>query len=405
MLFDQNTRQFISAHDDDDVRRLALQADKWPMVDMTLALRQISGRQAARRKLPLWADTDGLIYPPQLAMEQCSSQATASYKARLVAQGASLVDLTGGLGVDFAFMARNAGVATYVERDEQLCRLARHNLPLLGLPDATVVHGDAVEHLGRMDVVDTIYIDPHRRDRAGKRVYALSDCTPDVRQLAPMLLAKARQVIVKLSPMLDLQAVLRELPHTEQVHIVSVNGECKELLVVMRPGHCGPVSVHCVNDKQRLTCTLGQPQQPAPVWDEGMPRQGLYLYEPNASIMKAGCHDLLACTYGLHVVSRDSHLMIAQHRVPDFPGRCFRVQAVTSLNKRQIKTVLQGMTHAHVAVRNFPLRAPELAQRLHLKEGGHLHIFGTTTASGKHVIVLAAPITPTQTAKLHPSEE
>lgn len=388
MVIDATTSDFIDSHTDGDVQQLALQASRWPEVDMPMALQQIAGRQAARDKLPLWAATQGLLYPPHLSMEQCSSQVTAFYKAALV-RGDSLCDLTGGLGVDFAFMARGLNRATYVEQQEQLCDIARHNLPLLGLPDATVVCADAVEFLRQMSQVDTIYIDPARRDQSGKRVYALADCTPDVATLAPVLLNKGRQVIIKLSPMLDIRQALRQLPCVEQVHIVSVRGECKELLLIIRRAYYGEVAVHCVNDDQRFDYTLGQELCDAPVWDEQMSEGTLWLHEANASIMKAGCHDLLAQRLGLCVVSRDSHLMVSDHVVAGFPGRSFAVQAVAKLNKRELRMAMQGITHANVAVRNFPMSAPQLARRLKVKDGGNTYVFGTTTATARHIIFIA----------------
>ena len=386
MNIDDKTQQFVLRHADDDVRQLALQSSRWPDVDMTVALQQIAGRQVARTKVPSWAAIDGIVYPPHLSLEQCSSEKTARYKAALV-EGCSLTDLTGGLGVDFAFMAQGLDHATYVERQPHLCEMARHNLPLLGLPEAQVVCGDGVEHLKHMNEVDTLYLDPARRDAAGNRVYGLADCTPDVSVLAPDLLSKAHTVIIKLSPMLDLHQALRQLPHVEQAHIVAVHGECKEMLVVMRRGHNGDVAVHCVNDEQSFHYTLGQEGASAPIWDETLPMQGLWLYEPNAAIMKAGCHDLVAARLGLQVMSHDSHLMVADHLIENFPGRVFRIDTISTMNKRELKALLQGITHANVAVRNFPLRAPDLARRLKVKDGGDCYLFGTTTATKKHIII------------------
>ena len=387
-MIDTATLRFVQEHEHDDVRRLALQAARWPDVDMAAALQQIAGLQVARSKVPTWATVDGILYPPHLSLEQCSSEQTARYKAALV-QGASLCDLTGGLGVDFAFMAQGVEQATYVERQPHLCELARHNLPLLGLTQARVECADAVDHLRQMEPVDTIYLDPARRDLAGNRVYALSDCSPDVSVLAPTLLQKASTIIVKLSPMLDLHQALRQLPCVEQVHIVAVRGECKEMLMVMRRDTGGDVAVHCVNDSTRFGYALGESCPPAAVWHETLPEQGLWLYEPNAAIMKAGCHELLATRLGLQVMSHDSHLMVGERHAEGFPGRTFRVEAVSTMNKRELRTLLLGITHANVAVRNFPLRAPELARRLKVKDGGDTYIFGTTTATGRHIILRA----------------
>lgn len=379
--------EFARAHRNDNVRELALKARTFPGIDMAQALQQIAGWQIAREKLPRWASIEDIVYGPQLAMEQCSSQVTAAYKAAL-AEGDTITDLTGGLGVDFSFMA-DGRRGTYVERQEQLCDIARHNFAVLGL-DALVVNGDGVEHLNMMDPVDTIYIDPARRDKAGNRVFALADCTPDVTLLAPQMLEKANTVIIKLSPMLDHRAAVAQLPCVSQVHIISVHGECKELLLVLKRGYEGNVTVHCVNDDDQVTFTLGEENTPAPVWDETS--APLYMYEPNASIMKAGCYGLMARQREMAVISPDSHLLVSDMPDEEFAGRAFRVEAISSMNKKDIKAFMQGVTKANVAVRNFPMKANELAKRLKVSDGGDIYIFGTTTASGKHVLLRCSRI-------------
>ena len=385
--------EFGRAHRGEDVRSLALRMRAGNDIDLTMGLQQVAGHRIAVDKLPLWAANDGIVYGPQLSMEQCSSQWTAEYKARLV-EGNSLVDLTGGLGVDFSFMARGREQATYVERQENLCDIARHNFEVLGLK-AQVVNGDGVEHLQAMAAVDTIYIDPARRDKAGNRVFALSDCTPDVSALAPLMLEKATTVIIKLSPMLDHRAAVSVLPCVQQVHIVSSHGECKELLLVLKRGYSGEVTMHCVNDSETMVFALGSENVTAPFWrleefecsNSGVPSTPLHLYEPNASIMKAGAYNLLAERLGLAVMSADSHLLVGNCMVKDFPGRVMAVEAVGTMNKKDLKSLMAGVERANVAVRNFPLRAPELAKRLKVKDGGDVYIMGTTTATGKHVLL------------------
>lgn len=377
--------EFARKHRNDDVNTLALKARAYPDVDMTLALQQIAGYRIAVDKLPLWAATDGIIYAPQLSMEQCSSQVTAQYKARLV-DGDSMVDLTGGLGVDFSFMARERASATYIERQEHLCEIARHNFKVLGL-NAQVVNGDGVEYLESMQPVDTIYIDPARRDKAGNRVFALSDCTPDVSQIASLMLKKSSTVIIKLSPMLDHRSVALALPCVQQLHIVSTRGECKELLVVLKRDYAGEVMVHCVNDDETMEFALGSEKNIAPTWNENSTPQ--FIFEPNASIMKAGAYNLLANKLGLSVVSVDSHLLVGDECDGNFPGRTFAVEAITTMNKKDVKQLMAGIDSANVAVRNFPLKAPELAKRLKVKDGGNMFIIGTTTTSGKHILIKA----------------
>ena len=384
----QATINFVKEHAADDVQRLALEVRKHPEVDAHFALDQIAGRQKSRTKLPSWAEVDDLIFPPSVSMEQCSSEATASYKSSLVS-GESLVDLTGGFGVDFSFLASRFSRAVYVERQEHLCHIAEHNFKVLGLSHVQVVNDDAEHYLATMSVVDLIYLDPARRDGAGNRVFRLDDCTPNVVQLLDLLLTKGRQVMIKLSPMLDVSQALRQLRGVSEVHIVSVAGECKELLLLLSAKHEGDVKIVCVNDGQTFTYRLGEPVVMPMQWSGELPAEGdLYLYEPNASMMKAGCFGQLAQRYGLQAVAQQSHLFVAERPISDFQGRKFVVNDITTLNSKELKQKLAGITQANVAVRNFPLKAAELAKRLRLKDGGSVYIFGTRLANGKNVLLL-----------------
>lgn len=384
----QATINFVKEHAADDVQRLALEVRKHPEVDAHFALDQIAGRQKSRTKLPSWAEVDALIFPPSVSMEQCSSEATASYKSSLVS-GEFLVDLTGGFGVDFSFLASRFSSAVYVERQEHLCHIAEHNFKVLGLSHVQVVNDDAEHCLATMPVVDLIYLDPARRDGAGNRVFRLDDCTPNVVQLLDLLLTKGRQVMIKLSPMLDVSQALRQLRGVSEVHIVSVAGECKELLLLLSAKHEGDVKIVCVNDGQTFTYRLGEPVVMPMQWSGELPAEGdLYLYEPNASMMKAGCFGQLAQRYGLQAVAHQSHLFVAERPISDFQGRKFVVNDITTLNSKELKQKLAGITQANVAVRNFPLKAAELAKRLRLKDGGSVYIFGTRLTNGKNVLLL-----------------
>ena len=408
------TREFIRAHREDDVRRLAL-AKKVADVDTSFAFEQIAGWQSARRKLPTWAATEGIQYPPHLSMEQCSSEQTARYKAALArslgTQQTTLVDLTGGLGVDFAFMAQGFERAIYVERQEHLCQLARQNLPLLGV-QAEVVCADGTDYFRTLSHVGLLFLDPARRDSHGSRTYGIGDCTPNVLQLRDELLEKADHVMLKLSPMLDWRKAVSDLGErfVSQVHIVSVGGECKELLVVMqRERGPEPLRIVCVNDNDvwepgrfdrkrnafwpKTECDLTQngmrfdPKRET-IWPKTQkPEAGLILYEPNASVMKAGCFEELCQDFGVCQLAPNSHLFISAHFIDDFPGRKFRIVAVSSLNKRELKPFLQDIDKANITTRNFPLSVAELRKRLKLKDGGEVYIFATTTATGEHLLL------------------
>ncbi len=506
-IMNQATLDFIRQHQDDDVRQLAFLGSKYPEVDMPFALDQIRGRKMARTKLPRWANIDGIIYPPHISMEQCSSEQTALYKAELAARLLGLspsssengeekekesenasnlhlseicefagkgavdsefakneatckkqqilteskenvneikeephegdfseetgfVDLTGGFGVDFSYIASRLGVKSmYVERQAHLCEAAKENFGRLGLKNAIVKNGDGIEvlhsfaskkeaaasdSLGITEdqpqsllktdlVLKLIFIDPARRDDAGNKVVSLKDCTPDVTVLQEEMLSKAYYVIIKLSPMLDWHHAVSELSHVKEVHIISVNNECKELLLVLSARnmdemeassadrevkHAGNLRIYCVNDAQSFVCDELDMESSSVKIAPSTFEEMLYLYEPNASLMKAGCFSVLSERYGARMLSKNSHLFVSQAPIEAFPGRSFRIIAVSSFNKKELKRHLSGITKANIATRNFPLSVAELRKRLKLKDGGETYIFATTLSDESHVLVI-----------------
>ena len=415
------TAEFIREYRERDIRQLALQANRFPDVDMPYALDQIQGWQIARRKLPKWAACDGVIFPPHLSMEQCSSEPTAQYKLNLAMEWTNLnselstqncrrqqfktqnstiktstrmTDLTGGFGVDFSFTSCAFAAATYVERNEQLCHIVEHNLPLLGLNNATVVCADAVEYLSTVEPQTMLFLDPARRDEHGAKTVMLADCTPDVVQLLPQLLEKSRFTMLKLSPMLDWHKAVDDLQGAvREVHIVSVGGECKELLLVLSTVVESELKVYCADlstASDTSSLFVYTPGSSAPVANSKLKTQNSkFVHEPNASIMKAGCFDELAAAYGVSPVSRNSHLFLSDEPVEGFPGRSFVVERVTTMNKGELRKALVGIEKANIATRNFPLSVAELRKRLKIKDGGDVYIFATTTAEGEHLLLIS----------------
>lgn len=470
----QATIDFIRQHQEEDVRQLAFLGSKYPDVDMPFALDQIRGRQMARTKLPRWANIDGIIYPPHISMEQCSSEVTAMYKAELAArllnseicefatkgtvvpkftknddtlgkqENVSFLDMTGGFGVDFSYIAAQLGVnSMYVERQAHLCEAAKENFERLGLKNAIVKNGDGVEVLHGFSTCDAdsqiskemplrlIFIDPARRDDAGNKVVSLQDCTPDVTLLQDEMLEKSDFVIIKLSPMLDWHRAVSELKCVREVHIVSTGNECKELLLVLSSSfgkktkssaeadedkasetddETSHLKIYCINDNQVMSydetdksvvsiasgiecgivglekCSSEENDLPQ---DNCKP---LYLYEPNASLMKAGCFGVISSRYGVKMLAKNSHLFVSEDPVADFPGRSFRIKAVSSFNKKDIKRQLSGVTKANIATRNFPLSVAELRKRLKLKDGGDTYIFATTLSDESHVLFICEKV-------------
>ena len=506
-IMNQATLDFIRQHQDDDVRQLAFLGSKYPEVDMPFALDQIRGRKMARVKLPRWASIDGIIYPPHISMEQCSSEQTALYKAELAARLLGLspsssengeekekesenasnlhlseicefagkgavdsefakneatckkqqilteleenvneikeehhegdfseetgfVDLTGGFGVDFSYIASRLGVKSmYVERQAHLCEAAKENFGRLGLKNAIVKNGDGIEVLHSFaskneaaasdslgitedqsqSLLKTnlglklIFIDPARRDDAGNKVVSLKDCTPDVTLLQEEMLSKADYVIIKLSPMLDWHRAVSELNCVQEVHIISVNNECKELLLVLSARnmdemeassadrevkHAGSLRIYCVNDAQSFVCDELDMESSSVKIAPSTFEEMQYLYEPNASLMKAGCFGVLSGRYDARMLSKNSHLFVSREPIAVFPGRSFRIIAVSSFNKKELKRHLSGITKANIATRNFPLSVAELRKRLKLKDGGETYIFATTLSDESHVLVI-----------------
>ena len=433
------TSEFVKQFRQADPRKLALQASRYPDVDMPYALNQIQGWQTAQRKLPSWAACDGVVYPPHLNMEQCSSEPTARYKqqvARLWAERipnasrTSMTDLTGGFGVDFSFTSRCFSSATYVERNATLCDVVSANLPRLGIRNAQVKCAEAEAVLEQMEPQTMIFLDPARRDEHGAKTVLIADCTPDVCQLLPSLMQKSQFVMLKLSPMLDWHKAIVDLDgKVREVHIVSADGECKELLLVLAPDGKPEVQVFCVdiqskpdsqgeyprsefvysiatnaqeemveNNSKSENSTSAQPTNSTfNIQHSTLPpatnstfniQHSTFLFEPNASVMKAGCFDEIARAYGVSAISRNSHLFLSDREIDGFPGRTFVIDAVTTMNKRQLRQTLVGMKQANIAVRNFPLSVAELRKRLKLSDGGDTYIFATTTSEGDHILML-----------------
>ena len=506
-IMNQATLDFIRQHQDDDVRQLAFLGSKYPEVDMPFALDQIRGRKMARTKLPRWASIEGIIYPPHISMEQCSSEQTALYKAELAARLLDLspsssengeekekesenasnlhlseicefagkgavdsefakneatckkqqilteleenvneikeeshegdfseetgfVDLTGGFGVDFSYIASRLGMKSmYVERQAHLCEAAKENFGRLGLKNAIVKNGDGIEVLHSfaskkddaasesLGIIEEqsrsllktnlglklIFIDPARRDDAGNKVVSLKDCTPDVTLLQEEMLSKADYVIIKLSPMLDWHRAVSELNCVQEVHIISVNNECKELLLVLSARnmgemeassadgevkHAGSLRIYCVNDAQSFVCEESDMEASSVKIAPSTFEEMQYLYEPNASLMKAGCFGVLSGRYDARMLSKNSHLFVSREPIAAFPGRSFRIIAISSFNKKELKRHLSGITKANIATRNFPLSVAELRKRLKLKDGGETYIFATTLSDESHVLVI-----------------
>ena len=417
MNISKATLDFVCKHANDDVRKLALSAKRAEGLDLSFALDQIAGRQKAKAKLPSWfemadkalgEDADErnfLVFPPHISMEQCSSEQTARYKKRVLnrllanildqgwPRNAHFIDITGGFGVDFSYLAQGFAEATYVERQEHLCEIARHNFPLLGLPHANVICKELesplqLPILGTASQEVVVFIDPARRDTNGNRTYAIGDCTPNILGFIGELLNRTAVVMVKLSPMLDWHQTVEDINRASgsgnavrEVHIVSTQNECKELLLVLSERHESALGVYCANADEVFVFTPGETN--APVSES---RNAERLFVPNASVMKAGCFSEVESRFGVRQIARNSHLFVGGKDVEGFPGRVFNILCITTMNKKELKSALAGIDRANISVRNFPLSPEQLRKRLKIKDGGDVYLFATTTDEEEHVI-------------------
>lgn len=415
MNISEATIDFVCRHANDDVRKLALSAKRAEGLDLSFALDQIAGRQKARTKLPSWYalaasgervdEAHFLVFPPHISMEQCSSEQTAKYKKRILdrilpsildhpwSRNAHFIDITGGFGVDFSYLAQGFAEATYVERQEHLCEIARHNFPLLGLPQTNVVCKELDSPLQlpslRAALQETIvFIDPARRDTNGNRTYAIGDCTPNILDFIGELLKKTAVVMVKLSPMLDWHQTVEDINRASgsgnavrEVHIVSTQNECKELLLVLSERYESELEVYCVNDDDVFVFIPGKAN--AAISES---RSTEKLFVPNASVMKAGCFSEIETRFGIRQIGKNSHLFIGGEDIVGFPGRVFNILCVTTMNKKELKSALAGIDKANISVRNFPLSPEQLRKRLKIKDGGDIYLFATTTDEEEHII-------------------
>ena len=372
---------FVNAHKDEDTARLLLSASRYPAIDMPTAVQQIEGLRTAREKWPGLATCEAYLYPPRLNREQASSEAAAKYKAALLAflrfPIATLADLTGGMGIDTLAFAQVAEHVDYVEREPKLCALMEHNLRALGITNVTVHCADSMEWLEHQPVNrrhSLIYLDPARRDAHGRKVAGFEECTPNLLEHLEVLQSRCQHLMVKASPMIDIDLAVKQLGIVAEVHIVAVKGECKEVLFM-----CGEP-----NGEPRIVCgdlTFTRAEEAA---SEGYycSAMGHYLYEPNAALMKGGPFKLIAERYGLAQLARNTHLYTSDERVETFPGRVFEVLQELKLSKREVLAVVPG-GKAHVVTRNYPVETVALQRQLGLQEGGELFVVATTIGSRK----------------------
>ena len=370
---EMTNEEFIKQHRNENPLSLALK--KAPEgIDLQWCLRQIEGYGIAKKKLPEWTKTDNIWFPPRLSMEQCSSETTARYKQAIAERlGCKvLIDLTGGFGIDFSYMARNMENAFYIEQQEVLCNIASHNFPLIGLQNIKI-YNTACEEFWNQYVSDSttaekqrekilIYLDPARRNNKGEKVFSINDCTPDVTLLQDSLLENSAYIMLKLSPMLDIAQARRQLKDISEIHIVSVKGECKELIFVMSKDS-DRQHYYCVNletDEAPFTSDTSATTEQTEIALPSEITEGAFLFEPNASIMKAGVQNAFARRYNLKKLHPMSNLFLGKEPIQNIPARQFIIERMSDFQKGNLKSFMQDIRQANLTIRNFPSTVEDL---------------------------------------------
>lgn len=382
-------QKFILEHLLVDLSKLILKGSPFPYVSIQEIGVQISGKNKARSKLPVWFNTQNILYPPNLNLEQTSSEKTAGYKASLIA-GDTLIDLTGGFGIDSYFFAEKFRHLTYCELNPELFEIATHNFKILGAKNIKTFQGNGIEFLKKSEEqFDWIYLDPSRRDGHGGKVFHLNQCTPDISENLELLFENSENIMLKTSPLLDLKAGIIGLKHVSKIHIVAVNSDVKELLWILKKGYSGKVEIKTIDfqksETQLFETIFSNTQLEVPL---SLPLK--YLYEPNPAIMKSGMFRELAVQTNTLKLHPNTHLYTSE-KPKNFPGRVFEVSEVLPFNKKQLKQRLK-LKKANITTRNFPKSVEVIRQELKISDGGNSYLFFATNLKNEKIVLVCKKI-------------
>ncbi len=379
---------FEKSNNTKDLAKLILAGSPFENVSIQELAQQINGRSKAKKKIPLWYQTRGIYYPPTLNLEQTSSEATAIYKSNLVF-GDTLIDLTGGLGIDDYYFSKTMKNVIHCELNGELSKIAAHNFKILGADNIKLYADDGLKVLESLDAVDWIYIDPSRRNDHKGKVFFLEDCLPDVPSHLDFLFSKTNNILIKTSPLLDIQSGLNSLQCVKEIHVIAINNEVKELLWILEKNSNHDVTVKTANinkgTKQEFSFTLKE--ENVNTSNLSLPKK--YIYEPNASIMKAGGFQSISNFYRLEKLHQNSHLYTSDIFI-EFPGRSFEIQSVLPYQKQTLKK--ENITKANITTRNFPETVSEIRKKFKIMDGGDLYLFFTTNYESKKIVLVCKKI-------------
>lgn len=387
-LLSSEVQEYINSNLDNDVTQLALSKNPFPEIEYTSIINQIKAKQKSKEKLPLWYSTPNIIFPSKISIEQTSSEKTAKYKLEIVS-GDSLIDLSGGFGIDDYYFSKKIKSVTHCEINAELSEIVAYNFKVLKATNIKCINQNSTDYLKEInEIFDWIYIDPSRRNEKKGKVFMFEDCEPNVPDLLTLYFLKSNNILIKSAPLLDLQSGIEELKYVKKIHIVAVQNEVKELLWEIEKNYDGFVTIASVNiekDKQTLVETIHQKEYNV---EFSLPQK--YIYEPNAALLKSGSFDAISQIYNCQKLHKHSHLYTS-NTIIEFPGRSFKIEKIITLQKNEVKEHLLGKK-MNVSIRNFPVKVEDLKKKYKIKDGGTTFAFFTTNIEYKKIALICTKI-------------
>lgn len=387
-LLSENIQNFINNNINTDITQLALSKNPFPEIEFATIINQIKAKRKSKEKLPLWFNTASIIFPSKISVEQTSSETTAQYKSKIVS-GETLIDLSGGFGIDDYYFSKKVNLITHCEIDSELSEIVAYNFKLLNADNIKCINTNSTDYLNETkDLFDWIYIDPSRRNEKKGKVFMFEDCEPNVPNLLSLYFSKSNNILIKTAPLLDLQSGIEELNYVKKVHIVAVQNEVKELLWEIEKNYEGLIVIISINiekEKQTIVETIYQKEYEV---EFSLPEK--YLYEPNAPLLKSGNFKAISQMYSCKKLHKHSHLYTS-NSIIDFPGRRFKINNVITLQKHEIKEHILGKK-MNVSTRNFPIKVEEIKKKYKIKDGGTTFTFFTTDIKNKKIALICTKI-------------
>ncbi|MBD0832179.1 THUMP-like domain-containing protein [Aestuariibaculum sediminum] len=388
-ILNTEVQEFINKNLNSNISTLVLKGTPFRQIDSKDIIEQIEAKKRCEKKLPIWFNTKNIYYPNKLNIEQTSSEITAAYKAQLLS-GESIIDLTGGFGVDCFYFSKIFQTVTHCEINEALSSIVKHNNEQLAVANIETHACNGLEYLkNHNNTYNWIYIDPSRRHDSKGKVFFLNDCLPNVPEHLNLLFSRSKNILTKTSPLLDFSIGIEELKHVKTIHVVALNNEVKELLWILEQDFSGAISIETVNLKitsnEKFNFSLEEEKNLTSNYSEPLN----YLYEPNSAILKAGGFHSISNQLKIYKLHKHSHLYTSEN-VLDFPGRRFKIERIVKYNKKELKKL--GITKANITTRNFPESVEQLRKKFKIKDGGNTYLFFTTDYQENKIVVLCEKI-------------